>query len=252
MLKFGRRQQRWHPALNDSGTEIPAYGALSITGGDTEGVLTVDAPLYTGVYDLLAFNGPTPIPAGAKGEVTTDFPTWAKVETGVVALDRLAVVAGDFTLQKTGMASYDKGIAAWSAESNGAAIVRPGKRKGDICVGCCPFQSMSLTMTAAFSKDPSAHAAVPASNTLTFPDRPGSGVFGWYLDLSGGSDTHYILLYCSWQDNVPWLMAHAWVMEYHYNPAAFTEYFTLNSAVCSPFELEFEAANGAIITVTQP
>ena len=70
-------QVRWLPALNVSGADIPPFGVVKLVEINDEGQFEVDYPDKANYPFGLAFNGPTTIPSGGVGSVTTDTPFWA-------------------------------------------------------------------------------------------------------------------------------------------------------------------------------
>lgn len=80
--------QRWRPFKNTGSQEVPAFGALEITGmttrtagGFTVPVLSAKRPT-SGSLAGAAVNSHLPVAVGAYGECTFDFPTWALYDTG--------------------------------------------------------------------------------------------------------------------------------------------------------------------------
>lgn len=80
--------QRWRPFKNTGEQEVPAFGALEIdgmttrtVGGFTVPVLSAKRPT-SGSLPGAAVNSHLPVPVGAYGECTFDFPTWALYDTG--------------------------------------------------------------------------------------------------------------------------------------------------------------------------
>jgi hypothetical protein len=70
-------QVRWLPALNISGDDIPPFGVVRLVSINDDGQFEVDYPDKANYPYGLAFNGPTTIPSGGAGSVTTDTPFWA-------------------------------------------------------------------------------------------------------------------------------------------------------------------------------
>lgn len=70
-------QVRWLPALNVSGADIPPFGVVKLVEINDDGQFEVDYPDKANYPFGLAFNGPTTIPSGGVGSVTTDTPFWA-------------------------------------------------------------------------------------------------------------------------------------------------------------------------------
>ena len=97
-------RQRWLRYTNSSGSTIPAFGILKITGADTDGVLTADDPTADKEW-LHCVNYHHDVLNGAEGSCTFDYPTFALYDTGdgTPAVDELwSPDATDFKLHKVG------------------------------------------------------------------------------------------------------------------------------------------------------
>jgi len=91
-------QQRWINFHNQSGSIIPAFGAIELTGFGTTDLI---GTMPTGRPDAkIAFNSHIPVPEGYNGEATVDLPTWALTyETHGV---EVGATAGSFQLTRDG------------------------------------------------------------------------------------------------------------------------------------------------------
>lgn len=80
----GALPARWLPCLNISGAEIPPFGVVRLVELNEDGQFEVDYPNQNNYPYGLAFNGPTTIPAGGTGAVTTDTPFWGYYDATVL------------------------------------------------------------------------------------------------------------------------------------------------------------------------
>lgn len=71
---------RWFPFLNGAGQQIPSYACLSISNADVKGQLTAIQPTTNG-QDVF-INSPTPVPTGAYGVCSQDWPVVAAYNAG--------------------------------------------------------------------------------------------------------------------------------------------------------------------------
>jgi len=74
------KAQRWHRFINNAGTTAVAHAPLRITGFSSR-LYQVDRPNDLGAFGLTPINGRHDVPAGGKGLLTFDYPTFVEYNT---------------------------------------------------------------------------------------------------------------------------------------------------------------------------
>lgn len=241
MLQFGReaRHRRWHPAVNIGADDLPLGGVAEVSGMDSENRFQVRTPTEDGPPGKIVVVGDL-VPVDGYGSVTFDYPTVARVPLATVARDRLAVMAGQTTLQAVDGATvqnYHAWFAAWGDASAGIGghhytMVQPGVRNGDLITQCCPACKWPDTLQFAYAGTPPAF--LHGTLTLTYA----SGLWSYTL----GSNLA-VTLRCR---NVGTIVAiYRWVLAYSSISGASTTVLTgigkeASSVQCAPPLLTFD------------